>query len=206
MTAEILPLFSLPVYKIKDSDYRASPELLDKLLSSIPLGFAVTQLSAETNILDRADMTDARKLCEFHIAEYARTVMGCSNEFYITNSWLAHSKHGDIHPAHVHKNTIIAGCLYLQAEDNQPIKFHSKAFQEQAYPFDYTITEYNIFNNPNPRIDVHTGTLLLWPGWLNHSVDPHLGEKPRLVLGFNAFVRGQIGGTASSDYGVGLTL
>jgi ectoine hydroxylase-related dioxygenase (phytanoyl-CoA dioxygenase family) len=41
------------------------------------------------------------------------------------------------------------------------------------------------------EIEVHTGDLVIFPGYLKHSVNPNLTDKERIVLAFNIGCRGK---------------
>ncbi|MET1084962.1 MAG: putative 2OG-Fe(II) oxygenase, partial [Burkholderiales bacterium] len=47
------------------------------------------------------------------------------------------------------------------------------------------VTELTAYNTDQVVLTVNTGTLIVFPAWLLHSVDTNQSELPRISIGFN---------------------
>jgi uncharacterized protein (TIGR02466 family) len=155
-------------------------------------------VSVNTKILDYPEMQSCKSICEKHLQIYAENVFSCTQEFYITNSWITVSNPGDSHHNHNHPNSIISGILYLQTDDQTgKISFQHESALKKQFCFSYNIKKYNMFNSDRWSYTPMVGEVLLFPSWVNHQVEVNLSSRPRIILGFNSFVKGQFG---DNDY------
>lgn len=203
MQAEITPLFGVPVYQAQTGHINFLEEI--NFLSSIEIMQAKTNnVSKNVQILDHQELSKCKKICEEHLLTYIKNTLDCKQEFYITNSWIAISKPGEKHHVHFHPNSIISGVLYLQAEKNcGDIVLHHKSSIRNNFDFSYDLNSYNIFNSSTWRYTVSTGQILIFPSWVNHSVEENKSDSDRIILGFNTFVKGTFG---EAEYSANLKL
>lgn len=109
---------------------------------------------------------------------------------YITQSWLNWTKAGEFHHKHNHPNSIISGVFYINADDKvDSIEFFNERYDQIAIE----PKQLNVFNAKGATFQVGTGLVILFPSWLNHSVNIKSGENLRTSLAFNTFLRGTIG-------------
>ena len=59
--------------------------------------------------------------------------------------------------------------------------------------FNFETNEYNTWNSLTWWIPVKSGDILLFPSYLNHSVETKQDNNLRISLAFNTFVKGNIG-------------
>ena len=58
----------------------------------------------------------------------------------------------------------------------------------------FSSPEYNIWNSRSWFVSVENNTLILFPSWLEHSVEPNeKATTDRISLGFNIFAKGFFG-------------
>lgn len=90
--------------------------------------------------------------------------------------------------SHLHGNMPFTAVLYVRAEENQ-----GNLFLEN--PLDTLLMTQPIGPNvPYPmgeEITVRSGDLVMFPGYLKHSVRPNKSDKERLILAFNIASKGQ---------------
>tara|TARA_R110000803_G_scaffold78047_1_gene143041 strand:- start:41 stop:649 length:609 start_codon:yes stop_codon:yes gene_type:complete len=200
----ILPLFSVPLYHNETNE--SFTDEINSVTSLNKTPAAYNKVSQDNDILLRNEFAKCKHVCEYHLNQYVRNTFNCSQEFYIINSWAAQSAPGERHGSHFHPNSIVSGVLYLQCEkDAGDIIFRHKSSLRKDFNFAYTYQDYNIFNSDTWKYTVNTGDILIFPGWVEHSVEENKSSKDRIVLGFNAFVRGEFG-TQSNDYSSKLIL
>lgn len=97
----------------------------------------------------------------------------------ISEMWVnVHAQHGFNHN-HVHANSWYSGILYLQC----PVNSGKICFTDPRPGAEMMNTHESMCITPG------AGTLLLFPGFLPHYVEPNLNTTPRISLSFNLFVR-----------------
>jgi uncharacterized protein (TIGR02466 family) len=200
MNAEILPLFSTPIYVADTGIISFEKEI--EFLKQFEYEKAINnQISKETKMFQYTELCNIKSICENHLQQYVQTVLNCRQEIYITNSWTTRNSSGDSHHIHYHQNSIISGVIYLQVPNkDNAITFHHKSALKKQFEFEYSIDEYNIFNSDTWKVPIKQGEIILFPSWLNHSVNVNESNTDRIVLGFNTFARGKFGeGAYSGD-------
>ena len=144
------------------------------------------------------DLIDVKKRIEDYLNNYGKDILGLTNknELYITNSWCVKTLKNGYHPAHSHPNSLISGVFYIDVGQNQNIifEYESSVFKK----FDFCIDRNNTsFNTNRYVVPVRKNDLILFPSWLKHEVQINTTETTRLVLGFNVFIKGEMG---NDDY------
>jgi hypothetical protein len=87
--------------------------------------------------------------------------------------WTSVHLNGSLHDPHHHKNSAISGVIYVTVPSGSgDIVFYDP--RGSLPPFGKTL-----------RLQPSPGTLVLFPSWLVHSVQPTLSSKPRISLSFN---------------------
>ena len=191
----VYPLFSVPVYYIPDTKFRADKQTIDTLLDieRFPNWNQECGLSADMFILEHTEFSDIRRVCEFHLQKYIKEVCGFDNEFYITNSWISRNAPGIDHRSHAHPNSIFSGCLYLKSSPRSILTISSENHFNKKWNFTYNIKNPNIYNSTNWPVSVDTGALVIWPSDIRHESNQNPLNETRLVMCFNTFIRGDIG-------------
>jgi len=98
--------------------------------------------------------------------------------------WAIINKKGSLNQKHLHSNNDLSAAYYVTAEENcGDIIFYD--------PRPATIYKHPIAKKPNilnatiNSISPEPGMLVLFPSYLEHSVDPNLSEQKRIVISFN---------------------
>lgn len=120
--------------------------------------------------------------------------------FIITTSWLTKVTKNNFSQFHTHRNSYYSGILYFgeYSKENKhaPIQFESPIAE---FPSHYIVPKkWNIHNCFTWDIYPTTGTLLLFPSYLNHRIGAHNDDKPRYSLAFNIVPFGLYGEGDSS--------
>lgn len=111
-------------------------------------------------------------------------------EPYVTQSWVNFTNQQEDHHKHLHPNSLISGVVYLNAdEEHDKIFFHNDPYRL----INPTPKNYNPFNCNNWSFPVKTGTVILFPSHMYHSVETKTGSNTRISLAFNSFIRGSVG-------------
>jgi uncharacterized protein (TIGR02466 family) len=137
-------------------------------------------------------------LIQEHIDHYVYSILKVSRnvQFYITNSWINRYGPGDSLSPHIHNNSLISGCVYIDTKPGQGnLVFHHTA-QHTVFPASIMpdTVEHNEYNSTTLMLnDIVTGDIILFPSSLMHSVTENTTNDWRYVLAFNVFCKGTMG-------------
>ncbi|MDQ6646041.1 MAG: 2OG-Fe(II) oxygenase family protein [Pseudomonadota bacterium] len=109
--------------------------------------------------------------------------MGAGSLTFQLQSWINLHDRGGFNFLHVHEGSLLSGCFYLSVpagsgklvfRDPRPGVIHG--FLKGAVPNGYS----------DIRLAPETGLLVLFPCWMEHFVEPHDSDEPRISVSFNA--------------------
>jgi uncharacterized protein (TIGR02466 family) len=102
----------------------------------------------------------------------------------ITGCWANVGFPGSRHRTHAHPNNYLSGVYYAKAPaGGNTINFLDP--RPQAAGMVPPSSQMSPLTSQRITIDVRAGTLLLFPAWLSHSVDPNRGQEERISVAFN---------------------
>lgn len=146
-------------------------------------------------VLENPKLAGLKKLVEEALQDYLIQIYNPINpdkiRLVVTQSWLNFTDKNQYHHKHYHHNSIISGCLYINArKESDCIMFTKRATGE---PWQIQALEQNYFNCNEFTVPVETGDLVLFPSNLIHSVPQTNQDYTRISLAFNSFWDGEIG-------------
>jgi uncharacterized protein (TIGR02466 family) len=107
----------------------------------------------------------------------------------VTGCWANVNAPGTGHRLHSHRNNYLSGAYYVQVQEGaDSINFFDP--KPQAGVIRPTATEPTAENTEVAMVRVKTGSLLLFPAWLQHAVDVNRSARPRISLSFNLMFPG----------------
>ena len=189
----IFNLTSVPVYQNNTSYIPTADEI------SVVKQFELQSndfnyFSKDFNVLDHANLANIKKIINSHLLTYQQDVCGIEiQQFYITDSWIAVTPPGGKHIVHNHPNSLLSGVFYFSVPDHSSINFYveSPIFKNFKFCFDYTkLTEHN---KQIVKVPVQQSDIVIFPSWVDHSVDVNTSDQARIIIGFNCFVQGNFG-------------
>jgi uncharacterized protein (TIGR02466 family) len=102
----------------------------------------------------------------------------------ITGSWATVLAKGAIHKAHSHPNNFLSGVYYVRTPQGaDTINFHDP--RNQARVIRPPVVELTAENTDQVVVRLANGTLLMFPSYLEHSVDANKSEEERISVSFN---------------------
>ena len=102
----------------------------------------------------------------------------------ITGCWATVLARGAAHKAHSHPNNFLSGVYYLRTRPgSDAINFHDP--RTQAAVIRPPVVELTAENTDQVVVRVTNGTLLMFPSYLEHSVDANVNEEERISVSFN---------------------
>lgn len=138
--------------------------------------------SEDMEVLEKplfASLRDAvRAGCSMALRE-----MGIPDLPFDLQSWVNLHDRGGFNFLHVHEGSLLSGSFYLQVppgsgkfvfRDPRPGVVHG--YVKGAVPNGYS----------DIRLTPEAGLLVLFPCWMEHFVEPHESDQPRITIAFNA--------------------
>ena len=192
---KIKPLFATPIYLSKiDRDF--SLEELEcikdnKKIYNVNIGNNKT--SKNNFILKQNKMKNLHEDLLVKINDYFKSVEDSNDkvELYITQSWLNYNEANTYHHEHWHTNSYISGVLYIKADENLDfIRFLNPRYSSFEFS---NKNNFNIFNSGIWDFPVKSGSIIIFPSYLRHSVTNNTSNNERISLAFNVFLKGVIG-------------
>jgi uncharacterized protein (TIGR02466 family) len=138
--------------------------------------------SSDLAVLDRPDFSAIDRLVREAIA-VALGEMGQAERPYGLQSWINLHDKGGFNFLHVHEGAYLSGCFYLRV----PPGSGSLMFRDPRPGVVHGFVKGPVANGYRDiGLRPEDGLLVLFPCWLEHFVEPHTGEEPRIVIAFNA--------------------
>ena len=107
-----------------------------------------------------------------------------TQEVKISNMWAIINKKGSLNQKHHHSNSDLSAAYYVAAKENcgDIIFYDPRPATVYKHPI---AKEPNILNATINSISPEPGMLILFPSYLEHSVNPNLSDHKRIVISFN---------------------
>jgi len=107
-----------------------------------------------------------------------------SDNFEITGCWANISAPGTPHNLHTHPNNYLSGVYYVKTQPRaNGLHFHDP--RSQVKIIEPAPLELSPATAGKIRVEVSPGTLVMFPAWLEHSVDPNQSGDSRVSIAFN---------------------
>ena len=109
-----------------------------------------------------------------------------SDDIKLANFWFNVNSRGNYNTLHNHRGGIISGVLYILVPDDNcgGITFERTDKELQYYlpPF---LDNHNEFTSSIFTLNPKEGSLILFPSWFNHRVEPSQSQNSRVSMSFN---------------------
>jgi uncharacterized protein (TIGR02466 family) len=149
-----------------------------------PAGRTVRQgwNSADMTVLSRPDFATLNQAIKAACAS-ALSEMGQDKLAFSLQSWINMHDRGGFNFLHMHEGSLLSGSFYLSV----PRGSGQFVFRD---PRPGVILGSVKGGVPNGHADIHLtpsdGLLVLFPCWMEHYVEPHDSDEPRITIAFNA--------------------
>jgi len=190
-------IFPTPVYIVKRDSLDSTEE--KEIEDIIEEGMHRNRHNSTSNnsyIFNNDNLKNLKQFCEQQLKIYVeKSITPTEVDIYITQSWINVTRPGENHHSHYHPNSIISGVFYISTEEDDNIMFMDPNDKlKNQIVIDTTLEEWNIWNSPNWCFPVSKNELILFPSWLQHTVEPNdKATTDRISISFNTFVRGKLG-------------
>jgi uncharacterized protein (TIGR02466 family) len=188
--SDVIPMFPTLLWKIL-----VKPELRDAIDAKIlaTLGSMRRDLprlesghgwQSEQTLHDREEFQDLVACVDNATRSILRFLQIGHDAFEITGCWATVLARGAAHKAHSHPNNYLSGAYYVRTHPGaDTINFHDP--RNQAGVIRPPVMELTAENTDQVVVKVTNGTLLLFPAYLEHSVDANTSEQERVSISFN---------------------
>jgi len=204
LTSMILPLFSTPIYYVENVNYTLTDVEKQCIFGATESLFEETHinLTTDVHVLKNLALKRVHQMCQHHLDTFTKNYLHIKQDFYITNSWITTKNRGQYHHQHDHQNCIFSGVYYVNANENMGnLILHGKQGYLNKFDFTYDYDEnWNYYNSSSWGISVKSGTMVIFPSHVLHSVEESQDDDTRVVIGFNSFVKGDFGMEEGAKY------
>lgn len=188
--SEVIPMFPTLVWKVqlqpavRDAiDSSVSPFITHLRMVSPPLAAGHGWQSVQ-DLHTTKEFSDLVSCVNRAAAAVLRFLRIGHTAFEITACWATILAPGAEHKIHSHPNNYLSGVYYLRTRPgSDTINFHDP--RSQTGIIRPPVTELTAENTDQVVVRVQDGTLLLFPAYLQHSVDSNSSGEERISISFN---------------------
>lgn len=189
-TSDVVPMFPTLVWKIQ-----LTPDRQQAIDAKILRALA----GMRRDLAELAPGEGWQSQQALHELEEFRDLVSCLNNagksilrflrvgydaFEITGCWATVLSKGASHRVHSHPNNFLSGVYYARVPSGaDTINFHDP--RNQTGIIRPPVVELTAENTDQVVIKVKNGTLLVFPSYLEHSVDANRSEEERISISFN---------------------
>ncbi|MFC6672586.1 2OG-Fe(II) oxygenase family protein [Marinobacterium aestuariivivens] len=159
-------------------------EQMQELRRTLPSLTAGESWQSGNRMQDATALQPLLQVLDIAAKDMLRALRIGQDDLRVTGCWLNLNARGAGHRMHSHPNNFLSGVYYVRTgEGADTINFHDP--RVQAGVIKPPVTELAAGNTDQVVLRVEEGMLLLFPSWLQHSVDPNRGDIERVSVSFN---------------------
>jgi uncharacterized protein (TIGR02466 family) len=189
-SSDVIPMFPTLVWKIqlktefRDAIGAAIISTLEQLRRDLPKLGPGQGWQSDQALHEREELRDLFS-CVNDVARSILRFWRISNDAVeVTGSWATVLAKGANHKAHSHPNNFLSGVYYVRTPQGaDTINFHDP--RSQAKVIRPPVVELTAQNTDQVVVTVASGTLLMFPSYLEHSVDANMSDEERISISFN---------------------
>jgi uncharacterized protein (TIGR02466 family) len=188
--SDVMPMFPTLLWKIlvkrefRDAIDAKILAMLGSMRRDLPRLEPGQGWQSEQTLHDREDFQDLVACVDNATRSILRFLQIGHDAFEITGCWATVLARGAAHKAHSHPNNYLSGAYYVRTHPGaDTINFHDP--RNQAGVIRPPVVKLTAENTDQVVVKVTNGTLLLFPAYLEHSVDANTSEQERVSISFN---------------------
>ena len=188
--SDVVPMFPTLVWKtlvkaeLSDAIDANVLATLEQLRRNLPTLNPGDGWQSEQTLHQRDEFRDLIS-CVSNVAKSILRFLRISQEaFEITGCWATVLAKGAIHKTHCHPNNFLSGVYYVRVYPGaDTINFHDPRSETRIIR--PPVAELTAENTDQVVVRVTNGTLLMFPSYLEHSVDTNMSAEERISISFN---------------------
>jgi uncharacterized protein (TIGR02466 family) len=188
--SDVIPMFPALVWKIQikaelhDAMDAKILAALERIRRDLPELGAGQGWQSEQTLYEREEFRDLVACVNNAAKSVLRFLRIGYDAFEITGCWATVLAKGALHKVHSHPNNFLSGVYYIRTHPGaDTINFHDP--RNQTGIIRPPVVELTAENTDQVVVRVKNGTLLVFPAYLQHSVDANTSEKERISISFN---------------------
>jgi len=146
--------------------------------------------SATVNAFEEYNLPNLKNLFQKKVDEYAKGVLRYRyGESFFTQSWFCVNQPGNYFDIHNHPNNVISGVFFMRGEDDSGnLTFHKPYASINQIQPDIIFDSQNVRTFKTVIAPFIKYNLVLFPSYLQHSVEKNSSKKNRVSFAFNSFI------------------
>ena len=188
--SDVIPMFPTLVWKIqlqakvRDAINAKILATLERLRRNLPALGPGHGWQSDQTLHEREEFRDLVSCVNNGAKSILRFWRIGNDAFEVTGCWATVLAKGAAHKAHSHPNNFLSGAYYVRTHSGaDTINFHDP--RNQTRVIRPPVVELTAENTDQVVVRVTNGTLLMFPSYLEHSVDATLCEEERISVSFN---------------------
>ncbi len=188
--SEVIPMFPTLVWKILlEAELRSAIDAkilaaLEGIRRGLPRLEAGQGWQSEQTLHAREEFLDLAACVGNATRSVLRFLRIGDQAVEMTGCWATVLARGAAHKAHSHPNNFLSGVYYVRIRPgSDAINFRDPRTQAQVIR--PPVVELTAENTDQVVVRVTNGTLLMFPSYLEHSVDANVNEEERISVSFN---------------------
>ena len=182
-------IFEIPVYSAKLSLDNSAIRSHCLSLTKTDKGRIMTNSGGwQSNILPKNEkvLMPFYRDITYHANEFLKS-LDFNGVYELLNVWVNINGYKDFNITHKHNGAHISGVYYVRTPKNcGNIIFNRPGIDEFTYDWNENHRAFNLLNSATRWQRAEESMLYLFPGWLNHYVEPNLNRKEkRISISFN---------------------
>jgi uncharacterized protein (TIGR02466 family) len=134
------------------------------------------------DILKDKDFESINDFVVSSVRQFCKELRIDLNEILPTDSWVNIYRKGDYQEYHNHNPDFLSAIYYLKTPKDSSSLFIKNPFGDMIAP-DYT--ELTIDNKSRQEIEPKDGMLVIFRSHIEHCVEKHMSDEPRISLAYN---------------------
>lgn len=188
--SDVIPMFPALVWKIQiEADLHDAMDAkilaaLERIRRDLPELGAGQGWQSEQTLHEREEFRDLVACVNNATRSVLRFLRIGYDAFEITGCWATVLAKSAMHKVHSHPNNFLSGVYYIRTHPGaDTINFHDP--RNQTGIIRPPVVELTAENTDQVVVRVKNGTLLVFPAYLQHSVDANTSEQERISISFN---------------------
>ena len=118
---------------------------------------------------------------------YSKAAFNIDRHYAVGGMWININRHKDFNLTHTHPGCLFSGVYYITAPKDCGLLVFDNPYIDgmESHWYHNVNTNYNIYNSFRIKVKPVAYSMILFPSYYKHSVDPNNGGEDRISISFN---------------------